>query len=142
MPVGHWHPIVPNRLYNPIPWRHKKWSPINKRYREPCPCEIRKEWAEEERKDLEWIEDLPLCPCQVVPVTLDAKTWLWTPNNSWSQDLSCNPNNEERCDKYHPAALGCIRALSLNIWSFAGQQCCDRDDGSHIDNGKGAGTTD
>lgn len=110
---------------------------------ESCPCEKCKTWAEKERMELEWINDLPLCPCQATVNSVSSggrgRTRFWlSASGDWSTDFSCNPNKD--CGAYHPGAYGCLRSPANT--GDAGQQCCFDRTGGHIATGLGAGTPD
>ena len=129
----------------------KHYYPISK-----CPCDRCQDWGEEQKKDLGWIETLPLCPCSVIirgipeyrrGVNVGTSYWLDAGSDApgtWLQDAGCTPKPSftqlliGRCG-FHPGAYGCIRAKA----GTHGQQCCYNNVGKLItDDRLAAGSPD
>lgn len=115
---------------------------------ESCPCEKCKEWARKEREErmqMDWVDNLPRCPCFTSISSLLGIEWLSVQvpeaGVDWDVDWNCNPNVD--CSNAHPGASGCLRANAFS--GPYGQQCCYRNVGGvgqHIPTGEGAGTPD
>jgi hypothetical protein len=106
---------------------------------ESCSCNKCKAWAEEELKDMSWVDGLPRCPCTV---TVNAKSLSPSKKNpffpGWENDANCKPGKD--CSYYHPEATGCIRAAGPEPH---GQQCCYDSTGATFPHGdRSAGTPD
>jgi len=125
-----------------------------------CACKKCEIWAKEEQmRGLQWIDDLPQCPCRVRKDTMSStavsinelsfgggvtrSSTSIEPDSKtdvvWDNDLNCNPNTD--CSAYHPGAYGCLRAPAFR--GPHGQQCCYASGGEYIPAGtKAAGTPD
>lgn len=82
-------------------------------------------WHAREVRDMDWLLDLPYCPCCLV-------------------SADCNPNflpPEPAYQEYHPGAAVCIRSRP-SVPLRPGQQCCYSAAGPLITVGPGAGTPD
>jgi RHS repeat-associated protein len=110
------------------------------------------DWHEEEKNNLDWIGDLPTCPCKlendcrtVCRVSYGATMgavimryetecfWVNPDSDTWSE-----PENPNVWGNFHPGAERCIRTKATG----AGEQCCYDEDGNLITDGLGAGSAD
>ena len=94
---------------------------------EPRPkCKTCQEIIDEEKKNLDWLKDLPSCPCSISGGNPDSSTWY---------------DPEPASKKYHPGATQCMRSKPKTDGG-PGQQCCFDSSGNLITGGAAAGTPD
>lgn len=113
---------------------------------DPCACAKCEKWYKQEIADTSWINDLPRCPCSVVPGKLkctvrpagsDVLTGSINGVN-WDTDKALNPCTGP--SDFHPGAVACLRADGPN---GTVQQCCYGSNLRILEHGTpGAGTPD
>jgi hypothetical protein len=83
------------------------------------------EIIDDEKKDLNWLKQLPNCPCSI--------------NGNPDSNVWYDP--EKASQKYHPGAAQCIRSKPASDGG-SGQQCCYDSNGKLITGGAAGGTPD
>jgi hypothetical protein len=81
---------------------------------------------DEEKRDLDWLNQLPNCPCAISSGNPDPNQWY---------------NPEPASQTYHPGASLCMRSRPTTDGG-PGQQCCYDAAGGLITGGAAAGTPD
>ncbi|XP_074650365.1 sushi domain-containing protein 2-like [Tubulanus polymorphus] len=73
-------------------------------------------WVNQDKQDSSWLNDLPVCPCELKQAKVDI--------GRWEPDVSCNENDPDpkKC-RFHVGAQHCVRSVQPNA-KGAGNQCC------------------
>ncbi|ESO93786.1 hypothetical protein LOTGIDRAFT_228561 [Lottia gigantea] len=79
-----------------------------------------REWYEKDKKNMDWLEELLSCPCNLNQAVMDF--------GRFQPDMGCNMYTGSACH-YHIGAVHCVRSVNPTA-SGAGNQCCYGNDGN------------